>query len=47
MRDFHLRFCKEWFDGISDLLINEKPIIPCVSWAYILGSSDGTMFIYP
>ncbi len=50
MRDFHLRFYKNirWFDGLEDLLkIDlgdfdlEKP------GAYVLGSSDGTMFTYP
>jgi len=50
MRDFHLRFYieKRWPDGMLDL-INDEIIgeIPQKGGAYILGSSDGTMFTYP
>jgi len=49
MRDFHLRFFKEqrWQDGAMDLIKEELTGIPSKAGAYILGSSDGTMFIYP
>ena len=51
MRDFHLRFFidKRWPDGIDDLIEDDDTIndIPENGGAYVLGSSDGTMFTYP
>ncbi len=53
MRDFHLRFFidQRWPDGL-ELSLSEKENfdfskIPQNGGAYVLGTSDGTMFQYP
>jgi len=49
MRDFHLRFFIEqrWPDGMLDLMNDDISMAPTKPGAYVLGSSDGTMFTYP
>ena len=52
MKDFHLRFFLErrWPDGQDSALTSDSfnmGEVPEGAGAYVLGSSDGTMFIYP
>ena len=56
MRDFHLRFCvnesgKGWYTDLFDLLDPKEPsgigAVPSTGGAYVLGTHDGTMLIYP
>ena len=51
MRDFHLRFFieKRWPDGMVNIIYDDETNlrIPQNGGAYIIGSSDRTMFIYP
>ncbi len=49
MRDYNLRFfmARRWSDGIENLLEVAIEKVPEKSGAYILGSNDGTNFIYP
>ena len=49
MKDFHLRFYENrWFTDLTDLLQNDiDELVPETPGAYVLGSSDGTKFVYP
>lgn len=48
MRDFHLRFYdNRWYDGMIDLINDDIDAVPETAGAYVLGASDGNMFIYP
>jgi len=49
MKEFNLRFFSErrWPDSLDNLLQMDEDKLPKTSGVYILGSSDGTNFIYP
>ena len=49
MKEFNLRFFIErrWPDNLCDLLEIDENDLPTTSGAYVLGSSDGTNFVYP